>query len=309
MSSWVYDPIKTIVEGSVLSLQYTCQDIQKILSLSETTNNKDVDSIIAAMNQVTSTLNGAMKDTILPGLISAGWAIAFFFFIISMVELINQERLTMEMFVKFFGKLVIGIAFVYYSKDIFIGIVKLGDAFGTEVGKLFKGVTKELHTVKNLKDSLKTLCNSVDGNVFKEIGLLLSVFFSLFPCYIIAFVVQLLSYIIAFTRLIEMYARGSMLPIACALMTDDGWRGTGGSYIKKFIAICCQSAILIAIAGISSVAFQTVSEKVFATIATNSDVTIDALSSGIGIMCAIGISMVSVMFKSISIVNDAFGAR
>ena len=39
-------------------------------------------------------------------------------------------------------------------------------------------------------------------------------------------------------------------PIAMGLMSDDGWRGAGGRYLKKFLAVCCQSAVLVVIGGL-----------------------------------------------------------
>lgn len=66
-------------------------------------------------------------------------------------------------------------------------------------------------------------------------------------------IVQLCVMFIKLTRIIEIGVRGSLMPIAAGLMADDGWRGAGGRYFRKLLALSIQLGIVhltMAITGI-----------------------------------------------------------
>lgn len=136
-------------------------------------------------------------------------------------------------------------------------------------------------------------------------------FISILPCVVASLAIKVLVYVIAFTRLIELCARGCFIPIAAGLVSDDGWRGAGGRYFRKFLAICSQSAILVVIGKIASYALGTIGNSILTnlpSLVTAGTMGILNIGGQLAIMIGIGIAMVSVMFKSIGIVNDAFGA-
>ena len=109
------------------------------------------------------------------------------------------------------------------------------------------------------------------------------------------------------------------MPIACALLSDDGWRGAGGRYIRKFIGICAQGAVMVVIGqltggimgAICSSMKSSMRAKVDTAIANAGTkpgfgLVIDIVESTVAIV-GIGVACVSLMFKSIGIVNDVFG--
>ena len=77
-----------------------------------------------------------------------GLAIALLFFIISMIELAQSERFTLEVFIKFFAKLVIAIALIFYCDKLITGIHDFGGVLTDWVaginlaGQGFDGDTK-----------------------------------------------------------------------------------------------------------------------------------------------------------------------
>lgn len=105
----------------------------------------------------------------------------------------------------------------------------------------------------------------------------------------------------------EMSVRASFMPIAFALLADDGWRGAGGRYIRKYLAICCQSVVLCMIGGLHSIAFNKLI-LVFNTNIAEGGAADGSVPGAMLFMFGLSFATISLMFKSIGIVNDVFGA-
>jgi predicted deacetylase len=99
------------------------------------------------------------------------------------------------------------------------------------------------------------------------------------------------------------------MPIAFALISDDGWRGAGGRYIRKFIAVCAQIAVLIVVAKITAGVMSLSTEEVLSAIQEAADYNslTEAMSKQMTICVGVGFASTQAMFKSISIISDAFG--
>jgi hypothetical protein len=171
-------------------------------------------------------------------------------------------------------------------------------------------LSDSLASEASLKSSLTTaFCNYTEEqeglghSAFgTSLGLMTSTWMTLGIINILCMALSVVTYFIAFSRIIELCVRGAFLPIGLSLMSDDGWHGAGGRYLKKFIAIVCQGAVLVAIAQITG----KIMEAFMTNIMTN--FTLGNATSSILMMVCIGIACVSVMFKSIGITNDIFGA-
>lgn len=247
---------------------------------------------------------------------AVGAAIAMAFFLIQLLELTTQERFTIEFFIKFFGKLVISIALILACKTITEQLWNFGEAFTSLINKNYTTVTANT-TLGNSSEALKDKLNdnSQEGNSDKQqfidaavneykdvntISLILEFGVVGLVLYLMSLILIIVVYIVSFTRVLEMSVRAVFMPIAFALLSDDGWRGAGGRYIKKFIAICAQGAVLILIGEVSSFAILTS----MTTVGSNNGNFLMSIVIDLGIAYA-GISM---MFRSIGIINDVFGA-
>jgi len=221
-------------------------------------------------------------------------AIAILFFIIALLELAMSERMTLEFLIKFFSKLVVSVFLIFNCQELTQDILDLGIAFDNTLKDYGASIGEPLD--KNLSDLADSLS---EGD---WVGLLFSL---LIPSMIIRFfgvIVNGVVYIIAFTRLLELYIRGAFMPIALALISDDGWRGSAGRYIKKFIAIVCQGAVLVVIGNMSSGLMGAAANFALQTI------TPETAILSLTISLAASIATISIMFKSIGLVNDVFGA-
>lgn len=247
-----------------------------------------------------------------------GYAICALFFFIALLELAMSERMTMEYLAKFFSKLVIGVAAVFYANDFVTYAWDFGDALSSAMANIGLGQGGG----DTVEIAFPALFNQYLDNVGGSSWLaLLAMTLGLgIPITLASYVVTVVVYIICLTRLLEMMIRGVFMPIACALLSDDGWRGAGGRYIRKFIGICAQGAVLVVLGNVTSSIMAAIVSNLTGTIKASIQTAIDGSSSGepdfeffgdivTSTLAILGVAVacVSMMFKSIGIVNDAFG--
>lgn len=285
------------------------------------------DAIDAAPNIMTSqgTTNGVaigkvtqfvqdLANSICIALKSLGFALALLFFLTSIIEFAKEDRLTIEIFIKHFSKFFVSMGFVAFADKILTECWKLGDEIASFLATAVSVTNKNISRadIKNtfeymlLQDRIKDA--SAGGSSADMDGLM--GFFAAIPQAVSSLGIALIfilvgyalmgfMYFIAFSRLIEMAARGSFLPVAFGVMADDGWRGAGGRYVKKLLAVISQVGILIVIARIGTNIIYMVG---MSTVMGNNPF------QSMVILCGVGFALVSAMFKSIGWMNDAFGA-
>lgn len=292
-----------LIGNAIQMLLDACYGISSIITAKGGGGGTAANSVSTLTGQINTMITGS--GGIINAMKGIGFALAALFFLISMIELINSDRLTIELFVKFFARLAVGVAAVAYSDEIYKVCTNFGDALTRLVTNAFTSVNEKF----TVPSDIGTLINSKHTGFFSAIGCLLSIAIGMLPCYLLGFAVLILTYVIAFTRLLEMGARGCFLPIAMGLMTDDGWRGAGGRYLKKFLAVCCQSAVLVVIGGLCAYLMGTLAQTVISNIQnTGGEVNLTLLVGNFSLMLGVGVAMISAMMKSIGIVNDMFGA-
>lgn len=266
------------------------------------------------LNSIWTSINSGVNSCI-EALQPVGLAMCMLFFIISLLELAMSERMTMEYFVKYLSKLVIGVAAVYYAPLIWEKVTEFGDA----LCNLIKGLPFSVGeaSVEGMADNLKTTLSATFSGMTAETGAaiwiaLMLVCFILFPIMGIAAIgMTVVAYIVSYSRVLELCVRGIFLPIAVSLLSDDGWRGAGGRYIRKILALSCQGAVLSLVGLVTSNIICLAGSHMVTEFA---DVTFDGLFSlvgtlmgGFALILGVGFACISLMFKSIGIVNDVFG--
>lgn len=261
----------------------------------------------------------AIKDavtTTIEGLMPFGYALCALFFIISLVELAMTERMTLEFFVKYFSKLVIGVCAVYYSQFIYEHIFALGNSLTTLMGNLFtsssnyNSIQEQMEALGMDEVALTQTFKDIMGQDGASgwIGLLMGTVSMVIPMNLAALVLKIVAYVVGFTRILEMSIRACFLPVACALISDDGWRGAGGRYIRKFIAVCAQGGVLVCIGNVTTRIIMLVAQNSLSGFSkTSFDACLKTFTSSLVVIFGFGIASVSLMFKSIGIVNDVFG--
>jgi len=252
--------------------------------------------------------NGPVS-TIMGAISVVGFSICALFFIMSLVDLAMSDRFSIETFAKHFINLAIGVFGVTHAK-YFVNfgwglsewvsnlIAKASILGGGESTATISAQASELVSSLDLS-GLKWLAIGIAGMLIGLLGAIASA------------IATAAVYLAGFSRLLEMGLRACFMPIGLAFMTDDGWKGAGGRYLKKFVSLCCQGAAYVVVgkvhASLMVGAFVKIAEGVSSGSLEGVGASIGALLSFTAILLAGTFAAVSLLFKCNSIVNDVFG--
>lgn len=284
-------------------------------------------SALVSLADIFGDLMSNVEDIYIPAMASLGMAIAVVFWLIGFIEMVAEDRMSPEMFMKSFAKLAVSIGLCTYASDIAKAIRAFGDALASKVKELTSSLQGATSVNLNLDEILDfdlnqiltwtdTNGNSIDLEAYAKLLAtenegwnFLGVFgyaLAILPViFLVCLVMIAVCFIVQATRIIEMGVRATFLPIAFGLIADDGWRGAGGRYIKKYLALCSQSAVLIIIGKITC---RLMTSTMNVTLNGGVCTSLFMYSIGTLLVVAVGIACVSVMFKSIGFINDVFGA-
>lgn len=332
-------------------------------------------------------------------------AISLIFFLISILNLVTEDRFTPEFLVKFFARFVISFCVIIWSPTILKAIVDFGTEFATMAGNAAAeaagkvgGTADEAFDIAGLEtliknheayyyndvtwpgyptagavangikqggapwswhESIRTATSVIISPVYaisllasKKLGtmgqmgpamglsmeMVLLMFFR-----IVSLAITVAVIFIVLTRIMELYVRGAFLPVAAALMSDDGWRGSGGRYFRKLMSLATQNAVVLVIANVFGIMCNSAMKNIFISAITAQTHLTDSSGKIIGctvdhktlaeiavckaclneipapinlpilkpmllciIICVAGLAM---MFKAAGLVDDIWGAR
>lgn len=234
-----------------------------------------------------------IKDKVLGVGASLGVVICFACWLFAVFELAIQDRLTPETFIKSTARLVFGMVAIDIATTIYDGLIEFGNLFSQAIADAVKDGTPTVSLSFDL-DPDEWFTAAVNAIMFNTVTLLATG------------AMLVVSYIVQITRAIEIAIRGGFIGIAVGMLADDGWKGPGGRYIKKFIAVCCQGGVLVLIGAIVSNLMAKIAEHAFTV-----PFTIDSIGDWWGavfVCIGVGLAGISIMFKSLGYLNDLFGA-
>lgn len=241
-------------------------------------------------------VQGQIFAAVNPSAASLGVVICFACWLFAVIELAIQDRLTPETFVKSMARLVFGMVAIDLASNIYEFIAG-EDGFGNLFAKQIEGAlgdaTPEVGFDVEL-DPDEWFVAAVNAILFNTV------------CLLVTGAMTVVAYIVQITRVIEISVRGGFIGIAVGMLADDGWKGPGGRYIKKFLAVCCQGGVLVLIGAVVSNIMAKCASVSFSS-AFSVD-TIDLYWKGLFMCIGVGLAGISIMFKSLGYLNDLFGA-
>lgn len=292
----------------------------------ESVGDVTADVLSFSTSSTIGSVMNALKNIVIamiPSVQGVGYAITTMFFIIGLIELCMNERMTVETFIKQFTYFALGVGLVYYSPEFFEKILEFGNVLTTYISNLASAAanSSEAYTNASSMEDILTAIISTNGGfmwiILIIIGLIIGV-----PTILLAAALLIVVYVISFTRIIEICARGTFLPIGFALISDDGWKGSGGRYFKKFLAVCSQGAAIALVGKFLTIAIGLAKGKAFSNFESLSTPTLSDMSSYIsafeeliknvlmGEVVIIGLAIAGIiaLFKTMQLISDAFGA-
>ncbi len=287
------------------AFEYTARIGSKVTSVLAPPDGGGADSQVqSAYNIINSITNEG--ETLPNAMRALGIGIALVFFLIAVLELAISERMNFEFFIRFFSKLALSIALVIASPQIKTAVLGFGRGFALLVSSGLSSEAAIGETSDSIREAIFTylMSDEYEGHWIVDS---MSALVTVAPIKIAGMILSTVAYIIAFSRMLELGIRGLFLPVAMGLLADDGWRGAGGRYIRKYLAVATQSAVLVAIAVLTLAVMSRL------TAGTADAITGDAamsknLMDTILVQLGFAVASVMLMWKSIGITNDLFGA-
>lgn len=206
------------------------------------------------------------------------------YFLLSLMDAASRDSFTIDAFVKSLAKLVI--IFIIFSPDTLQKITYFARAIEYKTLQVIANATIEGATANGL---IEHVANVKDAQLW-GLGVLLSMDSLAAVTNISALVVAAC---ISISRAVEILAYQTFLPLAMGSLYDGGLRSPGMRYIKKWMALYLQGAVIIVVAALVS------------------KLSSEALFPSLGITLVIDIAyalvVISLLTKSKSIANDIMG--
>lgn len=167
------------------------------------------------------------------------------YFLIALMDKFSSENFTWEQMIRQMCMFLLGFFLIDRGFELLNLLFELGVDFVNEVGKWIGGdmgneslSSEIIEKYKNAKFSSFKILNEV----FKFGYLILP--------WAGSWVLSLCVKIICYTRLIEIYIRAAFAPIAFTDFFHNGFQGAGWRFLKSFLAVCLQGAVILCIGAI-----------------------------------------------------------
>ena len=260
-------------------------------TLSSSMNFSGMITSVGSMNSYPG-LNGIITS-IQEGVQPIGMALLVLFFLFSIFSDAMNETFSFERFVKSFARLFAGMALVTLSKDM----TDLGDYIATWTQDAIGEATSPYKAPTHFT-------NEDFGSFWQA---LLAAFLIFLLGNFCGLIIRIVFYFILFSRLMEMAVRASFMPIAIGLVTDGGWSGSAGRYIKKYVALCIQGPALVLIGQLSAnIMGEATSMAMGGDGLTGIAAGLFQLG-GMVPMIAVAVATIGLAKQSITILNDVLG--
>lgn len=224
-------------------------------------------------------------------LTSVALSLIVMYFLFSITDKVAQGQMTIEIFVPEFIKLLAAAFLVLEGYNFFKLLISLGESITKTVGNSFTNDP----TTNNLRYMVET---NADDSAIVQVSVLAVL---IIPT-IFGLLARLSIYVVCIGRALEIIVRLALSPIAVADVFGNGLNSGGFRYIKKFLAVTLQGAVIIVIIHIMGTLNATLA------IPPDNDTSVSALFGNLMKVVFVNLAGVSLIIKSQSIVNDVVGA-
>lgn len=223
-------------------------------------------------------------------LTSVALSLIVMYFLFSITDKVAQGQMTIEIFVPEFIKLLAAAFLVLEGYNFFKLLISLGESITKTVGNSF---TND-RTTNNLRYMVET---NADDSAIVQVSVLAVL---IIPT-IFGLLARLSIYVVCIGRALEIIVRLALSPIAVADVFGNGLNSGGFRYIKKFLAVTLQGAVIVVIIHIMGTLNATLA------IPPDNDTSVSALFGNLMKVVFVNLAGVSLIIKSQSIVNDVIG--
>lgn len=185
---------------------------------------------------------------------SIGVMLLFVYFTLSLVDKMSSDSFTWEQLWRQFAWLLAGKFVMEHGFEILELLFQIGMATAAQISGL--GDPNVTETVIDAQAVIDAFVESFDG-IWSVLAKGVMMIYLLVP-WILAWIMGLAVNIICYSRVIEIYARVTLAPVALSDLFQSGTHGTGWRYLKSFLAVALQGALILIIGMIYSAVFQSI---------------------------------------------------
>lgn len=215
------------------------------------------------------------------------------YFLLALVDKMTSENFTWEQM----GRQMCMFLASFYLINHGFEILELLFRFGLLLTQDVAGEVKDGFGDKTLLMEQFELFKNDNKPAIKILEDILLFIYLLVP-WLLSWVMGIAVKIICYTRIIEIYIRATFAPIALSDFFHSGFQGAGWRFLKGFLAVALQSALILAIAGIFSNLFPLIMKT---------STEWGSFFRFIGMYLALMASAVMLMFKSLGISKELLG--
>lgn len=217
------------------------------------------------------------------------------YFLLDVIEKSTHEQMSIEHFFRSSIKLVVAVFFIENSLEILEALLNFSNALTNEITSRVGSIDFTDGFGESVLESYYRDIDNASGitGVFLCIGFVLQL---ILP-FVVIWVCSLVTTLVVWSRAIEIGVRGALAPLGMADLFTEGTKGAGFRYLKKYLAVLLQGAIIMLIL----FCYQAINAGLTSGAASMEPIKV-AFSQ-----CTVSLTVMSMLLKTQNLANDLVG--
>lgn len=221
------------------SLEKVCYDM--VCDTLNVTLGKDMKEVITG--NTTTDMMKSMKPVYTDIVSPVGEALIVLFFLIELIDKTTKDNFSVEHFFKLMLKVVIAKFLIENGWDILTGCINVGSNLAGAITSDPKGLTSKSKVLDQYAKEIQ------ETNTIGNLGMIIQWFLP----WVFAWISKMICIVICWGRMIELGVRAVTAPISMADIFQDGTHSGGFRYLRKFLGVCLQAAVIMIVIQVSGI--------------------------------------------------------
>lgn len=220
-------------------LEKVCYDM--VCDTLNVTLGKDMKEVITG--NTTTDMMKSMKPVYTDIVSPVGEALIVLFFLIELIDKTTKDNFSVEHFFKLMLKVVIAKFLIENGWDILTGCINVGSNLAGAITSDPKGLTSKSKVLDQYAKEIQ------ETNTIGNLGMIIQWFLP----WVFAWISKMICIVICWGRMIELSVRAVTAPISMADIFQDGTHSGGFRYLRKFLGVCLQAAVIMIVIQVSGI--------------------------------------------------------
>ena len=220
-------------------LEKVCYDM--VCDTLNVTLGKDMKEVITG--NTTTDMMKSMKPVYTDIVSPVGEALIVLFFLIELIDKTTKDNFSVEHFFKLMLKVVIAKFLIENGWDILTGCINVGSNLAGAITTDPKGLTSKPKVLDQYAKEIQ------ETNTIGNLGMIIQWFLP----WVFAWISKMICIVICWGRMIELGVRAVTAPISMADIFQDGTHSGGFRYLRKFLGVCLQAAVIMIVIQVSGI--------------------------------------------------------